>query len=153
MAEKSVSVASLISLYESTPRMVLYDRDLEKGNPLFESIINKYGTHLNPLEVVLRSVINRFAESLSEESLAPSHRIALLNAHFMDIAIKEVTKKAETDRDFLVSIHDRWLSEFKNSLMGLVTKERVSTDELVYRLGTKFRISALSTTKAIQSLL
>jgi hypothetical protein len=80
--------------------MVLYDRDLGIGSPQLEGILEKYRPRLNPLDVVLRSVVNRLAENLSEEYLAPSHHIAFPNAHFRDMAIKEVVRKAESDKDF-----------------------------------------------------
>lgn len=153
MRPETVSVATLMSLYESTPHMVLYDKDLGTKNPQMEDMLRKYGSRLNPLDVVLNSVISRVAESLAEESLAPSQDIALVNVRFRDMAIRAVLLKAEGEGDFLTRLHDRWLSDFKAALVSLVSMEHVTVDEAIYRLAMKFRISAASTAKAIHSVL
>jgi len=153
MYPDTVSVGALMSLYESTPHMVLYDKDMEIKNPQTEELLRKWGSRLNPLDVVLQSVISRVAESIAEKSLAPSQDISLVNARFRDMAITVVRREAEGDEDFLTRLHDCWLTEFKTTLMNLVSTEHMTVDEAIYRLAMRFRISATSTTRAIQSLL
>lgn len=153
MQNRNYAAQELMSMYQSTPRMILYDKDLSTDQ--LDSEVHAIAdmsshTQLNPVEVVLESLINKLAERVSEESLTRSHDTVLLNAHVRAEAIERLVGQVRANDHFLTEIHEAWLRD----LRGYVTHEMMNlltTDEMVFRVAMRYRVSASSAARALKS--
>jgi len=133
--------------------MILYDKDLsidDLDSDVHAVANTSSGTQLNPMEVVLESLINKLTEKISEENLTRSQDTVLLNSRFRRMAMERLVEQARADNQFLTEIHQAWLHELEEYVLHEM-KGSLTADELVFRVAMRYRISTSSAARALKS--
>ena len=153
--DREAIVTSLMRLYDPPPRLILYGKDLVESihNEKFEQILDLgVRNHLNPLEVVIESLLNIVAEDISERQVTSSPNVVLLNNDINRQAVERLYEILEKDPEILKRIHREWLKRLADFLYGLDSRRISMTSEAVFQTAKEFRISAPSAMRAISSL-
>jgi O-phosphoseryl-tRNA(Cys) synthetase len=142
----------LMSLYDFTPRMILYDKDFSDltNSDVHEITKTSSLAQLNPIEVVLESVVSKKAEEISQETVTCSNDTVLLNADLRRKAIGYLVEQVKADDQFLKELHQAWLQDLKEYVRHEM-KNDITPDELVFRIGMRYRISASSAARALKA--
>ena len=149
-------ITSIMQLYDESPSLVLYENLLEI-NEYNEKICNllEVGQQqaLNPIEVVLESVVNIFSEKVSSEEITHSEEKVLINQDMQNRAIQRIIDLIGNSRKKLQELHRLWLEDLSDFLHKFFAeRKQVNIDELVFEVSSKFRISSSSAIKAIASI-
>lgn len=155
MAESKLIAEELMSLYEELPELVIYKSDflaVEKSEYIEEVIGTSGGEDLNPLDVVLESLINVLSEKLSTDTITQSKSMVYINKSIKDLAAQEVASLVKKDSSFLKEIHTKWLEGLRNFVAGLRKRGVRTIQEATFQVCLKFRISASSSLKAMASI-
>lgn len=151
----SEQIANWMSLYELSPTLKLYDDMIDEGVNIKINGITKNTLSLpNPIEVVLESLLNILSENMSIETLTSSKDKIYLTKDIQNNAMNIIIEFTKTDKDRkLKHLHDLWiykLIEFLQETYELYGN--LKTDDVLYRISNKFRLSGTSATKAILSI-
>lgn len=144
-----------MELFDSSPILVLYDRNLAtlKHNEELKQILHSSDAkQLNPIDVVLESLINVVSEKLSNETLTRSRKTVLVSKETYDLAIKEMLDILQKDPTTLRELHRNWLEKLTSFISALKTKGVSRVEDVIFQISMKFRISATSSMKSISSL-
>lgn len=156
MAERTLVVEELIGLYDEIPALALYKNDLftvERTDLIARIPVATNDSSLNPLDVVLESLINILSEKVSIDTLIESKSLVYVDKSVQEQAVQRVISLLKDDMFFLKEMHKRWLKELHTLIAKLVDDGAQTIQEIVFQVGLRFRISALSSLKAIDSLL
>lgn len=156
MVETKLIVEDLMQLYEDSPNLVLYKNDLVKvkQRQYIEEIARmSEDENLNPIDVVLESLINVLSEKLSIDTLTCSMTTAYMDKSIQELATQKVINLVKNDVSFLKEIHKEWLERLRIFLSNLKEMEVQTLQEAIFQVSLKFRISAPSSMKAITSLI
>lgn len=149
-------IISIMQLYNDTPSLVLYEDLLEineENERICELLEVGQQQALNPIDVVLESVVNIFSEKVSSEEVTHSEEKVLINQDIQNRAIQRVIKLIGGSREKLKELHRIWLEDLKAFLQQLYqTRKRMNIDEVIFVVSSKFRISSTSAIKAIVSV-
>lgn len=144
-----------MKLYETNPSLKLYDVILDTSEETTK-IINKISINSvpNPIDVVFESLINVISEDYSSKNLTDSKNKVLINKEIIENASLELIKYLENSSyDEIKEIHDVWLNNVYNYIIELFNNiGNLQMDELLYRVGERYRISSKSAIKALNSL-
>lgn len=151
-----LTIQELIALYNDSPHLILYKSDLlktEQGKYVKEMAKLGENQNLNPLEVVLESLINLLSEKLSIESMTHSRTVAYLDKSTQDLAVARIMKLCGENPSFFMQMHKAWLQELRNCLIELKGIGVQTTEEATFRVSKRFRISGTSSLKAMTSII
>lgn len=150
-------VKSLMKLYDRNPTLVLFENLLdstytrEKENL---SGILRLGEKekLNPIDVVLESLVNVISEDISRRELTHSEDKVLINSDVRNMAVDEILESINNDKRKLIKLHTMWMNALIEFLNELYQREgNLKLEEVIFLVSDQFRISALSGIKAIAS--
>ena len=139
----------LIGLFENQPTIVLYKDDLlfiEQKKKIAELTADN---NLNPIDVVLESLINILCEKISIDKVTRSTNAVLINRTTQEEAVQIIFSIIKEDELFLQKIHDRWLSRLRDFIVESYNRGTLNFSELMFQISMKFRINASSSLKAI----
>lgn len=156
LEEKEIVIDELMQLYENSPNLKLYKDDLleVEQSKHIEQIAGMYENgHLNPLDVVLESLINVLSEKLSIDSLTGSAKTVYVDKSIQELAMKKIVDIVRGDVSFLKAMHDEWLRKLRFFLSNLSKTGVQTLQEAIFQVSVKFRISASSSLRAINSLM
>jgi len=156
LTERELIAEELMELYEEIPDLALYKNDLltvEKADLIGRISVAANDNSLNPLDVVLESLINILSEKVSVDTLTESKNLVYVDKSMQEQAVQRVVSLVKDDVSFLKEIHKRWLKGLHTFVANLIGDGVQNLQEIVFQVGLKFRISALSSLKAIDSLL
>jgi len=108
-------------------------------------VVPTSGHDLTRLEPFLPSDMN-----VSVYRLSGSRDTVMLNARVRELAFERIAEFVRQDPTFLKGLHHEWLVHFKSSLSKMDSNSLI--DDVIYRLVLKYRLSAMSTMKAVKSL-
>jgi len=154
--ESKIDVEELMSLYEELPNLVLYKNDLvafEKSKYIAEIVESEENENLNPLGVVLESLINVLSEKLSTDALTQSRTTVLVDKSMQELAVQKVVGFIRKNPSALETMHKRWLNGLRNFISDLKEKGVQTLQEVLFQVSLKFRISASSSMEAIATLM
>jgi len=155
MVKRKLGVEELMQLYEEIPDLIIYKNDLltaEKMRYVEEVAGKNEAKNLNPLDVVLESLINVLSEKLSVDTVTQSKDIVYVDKSMQELAAQEIVSLVKSDLSFLKTIHRKWLEELCSFVSGLKEKGTETIQEAIFQVSLQFRISASSGLKAIASL-
>lgn len=144
---------SLMEGYASSPTIILSDDLLdvdytkEVRNILKNLEINT--KRLNPIEVVIESLLNLKIEKISSQKLTQSPNKVFINKEIFETAVKELTEDIGNDLKGLEEIHRKWCDKLKMFVDGIRQGKEIKLAKVIYLVSKKFRISSLSAIKAI----
>jgi hypothetical protein len=144
----------LMRLYENQPDLVLYKDDLlrtEQTRYIEEIARTNNGENLNPIDVVLESLINVLSEKSISDSTHPVSTV-YVDSVFQETAVQKIMGFAKEDATFLKDMHKEWLEGLRSFLSALQEKGVETLQEAVFQVSLRFRISAKSSLKAMSSL-
>ena len=150
-------IQSWISLYELSPSLKLYDDMLDSGNDAeideISGIVSNKSPSLNPIEVVLESLINVISENVSIDTLTSSEDKVLLNQEIRKKAAETILLFLKEDREQkLILMHKSWIEALVKFLRSLAeSKGNLKMDEVLFRVSNRFRITASSAVRAVSS--
>lgn len=156
MTERALVVEELIGLYDEIPDLALYKNDLftvEKTSLIERIPVAANDSRLNPLDVVLESLINILSEKVSIDTQIQSKHLVYMDKSVQEQAVQRIISLIRDDVTFLEGMHKRWLKELHTFVTKLIGDGVQTVQEMVFQVGLRFRISALSSLKAIDSLL
>lgn len=156
MVEKKLIVEELMELYEGSPNLVLYKNDLvevEQRKYVEEIARMGEGENLNPIDVILESLINIVSEKLSIDNLTHSMTTVYMDKSIQELATQKVIDFVKNDVSFLKEIHKEWLERLRIFLSNLKEMRVQALHEAIFQVSLKFRISAPSSMKALTSLI
>lgn len=156
VAEKTLVAEELMRLYEELPDLVMYKNDLlsvEKTQYIEEISGLSDNENLNPLDVVLESLINILSEKLSIDTLTQSKSTAYVDKSMQELAVQKIISLARDDVSFLEKMHKKWLEGLHNFMLRLKEKGVYTLEEAIFQVSLRFRISASSSLKALVSLM
>jgi hypothetical protein len=149
---------SLLRLYESSPTLVLFEglasMNYSKQKEIVSRISKVAGKEkLNPIDVVLESLVNVVSEDVSREELTHSSDKVLINTKIRDLAVERIIKFVNDDVNVLKMLHELWLGMLKGFIRQLInSRKNLGIEEVIYFVSTRFRISSLSAIRAIASI-
>jgi len=153
MGEKHIT-EELMQLYENLPNLVLYKDDLlqiEQAHYIEEIATTNNEENLNPIEVVLESLINVLSEKSVDDSASLATTV-YVDKSVQEIAIQKILNLVKEDATFLKEMHKQWLKGLRSFLSTLQEKGVKTLQEATFQISLKFRISAKSSLTAISSL-
>jgi len=153
MSESELVIEELVRFYDESPSLVMYKSNVLKTpqNELIREIAEN-NRDLNPIDVVLESLVNLLAERLSTENLTASKDTVCLDEPTQDLAVQRVRRLAEENASFLEEMHTKWLEKLQTFLSSLKEQGVQTVQEAVFQIGLRFRISTGSVLKAIASI-
>lgn len=155
MSDEIISTNELMKLFDSSPTLVLYDSNLttSKHEEKIEQILHSDEVRqLNPIDVVLESLLNVISEKFSSQTLTHSRKTFLINREMRNCAINKIMDMWQTNPEILQELHRNWLEKL-DDFISVLKKEGVKRiEDVIFQISLKFRISAISTMKAISSL-
>jgi hypothetical protein len=149
---------SFLKLYESSPTLVLFEGLASTNYSKQKEIVSQISKvaskeGLNPIDVVLESIVNVVSEDVSREELTHSRDKVLINSKIRDLAVERVIKFVNDDINVLKMLHESWLGMLKDFIRQLLnSKKDLGIEEVIYLVGSRFRISSLSAIRAIASI-
>ena len=155
MLEDKPIVEDLMQLFDVSPDLILYKSDLlgtEQTQYIEEITEINEEKNLNPLDVVLESLINVLSEKLSTDTLTQSATTVYVDKSIQELAIQKIIKFVRNDTHFLEEIHKKWLERLHSFIMNLKEKGVQTLQEATFQVSMRFRISAQSSLKAMNSL-
>lgn len=157
--ERKLVAEELMELYEELPELVMYNKDLLTAEKMLyiEEIEEIAGMNksksLNPLDVVLESLINVLSEKFSIDTLTESKNTVYVDQSMEELAAQRIISLVKNDVSLLEEIHKKWLGGLRSFVSGLKQKGAHTLHEAIFQVSLKFRISASSSLKAIASLM
>ena len=150
-------IESFIELYESSPSLVLFENLLDfdhKKEKEFSAILELGEQEkLNPVDIVLESLVNIISEEISRREVTHSEDKVLINRDIRNMAVEKILKFFGNNKTKLRKMHQLWLGALKVFLNNLYEKRKnLKIDEVIFLVGSRFRISALSAIRAIASI-
>jgi len=151
-------IESFMELYDyPLPSLVLFDNLLEvdyaKEKETLSNVLRISEGKLNPMSIIIESMINIAAERISSQRLTRSKDKVLINPDIRDRAIQDVLQLINKDPRKLKRFHEAWLKKLITFLRGLYqNKKDLKVDEVIFLVSKRFRISALSSIQAIVSI-
>lgn len=155
MSDTELVTEELMQLYEDSPDLILYKSDLlqiERERSIREIAAIAGDKKLNPIDVVLESLVNKLSERLSIENLTQSNTIAYLDKSILDLAVHRIVILVKRDASFLEKIHKEWLKKLQAFLLELKERGVQTLEDATFQVSLKFRISATSSLRAIISV-
>jgi len=150
-------IESIIELYDYAPTLVLFenllDFDYTKEKEKISKIL-EWGEQekLNPIDVVLESLVNVISEEISRSELTHSEDKVLINRDIRNMAVEKVLRFIGNSKTRLRKLHKLWLRALVAFLSQLhQERKNLKIDEAVFLVGSHFRISASSAIRAIAS--
>jgi hypothetical protein len=151
-------IESLLRLYDYSPTLVLFENLVDSNlikeeETLFE--ISQLGDKekLNPIDVVLESLLNIISEDISYKQLTHSREKVLINSNVRKLAVERIWKAIGRDKMKLKELHKEWLHMLAEFLTQLSRREKdMKIDKAIFLVSERFRISASSAIKAMVSI-
>lgn len=145
-----------LELFNSSPTLVLFGDILnsDKVNGEIAEIVNiGKKEELNPIEVVMESLVNVISEDISRKELTCAKDRILINKDVQNKAVETVLNIISANKLKLKKLHSQWLDWLRSYLEQLYheVKSR-NVDEVIFLVGRRFRISSQSTIKALNSI-
>ena len=153
----SLQVKEWMTLYKINPELKMYENLLVKNTEeRIEEVIvgDNIRSTLNPIDVVLESLMNVLTESISIKEITTSQDTTYitksLREHAKNIII-DFLKEGKENK--LKELHESWINEVLNYLNMLYREQgNIAINEVLYRVSDKFRISGESAIKATISV-
>lgn len=151
-------IESILQLYDYSPTLVLFenllDVDYSKEKRAILTISKLTGKEkLNPVGIVLESLINVVSEDISRRELTLSKDKVLINSNMRNLAVEMILRFIGNDQRKLRKLHHLWLGRLVAFLNQLYQrKKNLKIDEIIFLVSSRFRISGLSAIKAIASI-
>jgi hypothetical protein len=150
-------ISGFMRLFEMSPSLVLYEDMIEtEGDERDEllGVIGDRGKSLNPIEVVVESIINAKSEEISMNQITSSREKVLITPNVRRQAISEILGWLQEEKETkLERLHESWLAELVSFLKHLLdSNPRLKTDELLFQVSRRFRISGISAIRAVLSI-
>lgn len=151
-------IESILQLYDYSPTLVLFenllDVDYSKEKRAILTISKLTGKEkLNPVGIVLESLVNVVSEDISRRELTLSKDKVLINSNMRNLAVEMIWRFIGNDQRKLRKLHHLWLGRLTAFLNQLCQgKKNLKIDEVIFLVSSRFRISALSAIKAIASI-
>jgi hypothetical protein len=149
---------SFLKLYEFSPTLVLFQGPVSMNCSKEKEIISRiFGfaekERLNPIDVVLESLVNVVCEDISREELTHSNDTVLINSRIRDSAAQRIVELVSDDVSVLKTLHKSWLSLLKNFIQQVLSSRKdIRIEEIIFLVGSRFRISSSSAIRAIASV-
>lgn len=151
-------VESILQLYDYSPTLILFenllDVDYSKEKRAILTISKLTGKEkLNPVGIVLESLINVVSEDISRRELTFSKDKVLINSNMRNLAVEMMLRFIGNDQRKLRKLHHLWLGRLMAFLNQLYQrKKNLKIDEVIFLVSSRFRISGLSAIRAIASI-
>lgn len=152
-------IESFMELYNHpVPSLLLFDNllgiDYAKEKKMISKVLRiSEEKKLNPMNIVLESMINIAGERISSQTLTHSKDKVLINHDIRNRAVKNILQLIDNDPRELERFHESWLEKLTTFLRELhQNKKNLKMDEVIFLVSNKFRISAISTIEAIGSI-
>lgn len=159
MKAVSKEIESLLKLYDYSPSLILYgnilnsDLTIEKRK-IFEKISNLIQEELNPIDVVLESLVNVISEDISRRNWTHSEDKVLIDNKIRNHAVKVLLEIIDNDKEKLKMLHKIWMQMLTEFLKEIHQQENnVNIDKVIFIVSERFRTSSLSAIRAITSIL
>jgi|GEM_PF-3799818 len=156
MTREGILIADQLGeLFDDMPDLVLYKNEISTTEISEVERIISIGEEkdLNPLEVVLESLVNVLSEKLSVGVLTSSRTMACVNNSTRQQAIEQIIKLVKNDGSILRKMHGAWLRELRDFLNEMKVEGIQTLQEVLFKVSFKFRISATSSIKAIATVM
>jgi NAD dependent epimerase/dehydratase family enzyme len=152
-------IESFLKLYEHSPSLVLYENLAKpfgnkenKTNLDISQLVNE--EKLNPIDVVLESLVNVISEEISRKEFTHSEDKVLINSRIRNLAAEKILKAINNDKERLRHLHQSWLQMLREFLRQLCQNERkLRIDRVIFEVSSRFRISSPSAIKAIATVI
>jgi hypothetical protein len=151
------NIDNIFSLFDNAPSLVLFesisDQESKRQKEVVSNVCKISQKVLNPIDVVMESLVNIFSEEISSKEITLSKDSVLVNNKVRNLAIAKVLKIVGNDSKMLQVIHDKWLDKLRSFVATLCSEaKQISIDMIIFQVSSQFRISSLSAVKAIKSI-
>lgn len=153
----SKKIETWMEMYKLSPSLVLFDdlvgAEYVSQNEAVLGIIREYGESLNPIDVVLESLVNKISEKISSEILTTSKDKVLITLDIRQKAIDKILQFIKKDpRRRLKWLHQNWLAALINFIKVISENGgNLKREEVIFQVGRRFRISSISAIRAISA--
>jgi len=149
-------IESFLDLYNYSPTLILFeplpDSNLSKEKEAISEIFKVSSKEkLNPLDIVLESLVNVVSEHISCREVTHSRDKVLINSNVRNRAVEEILRLINGDKEKLRELHREWLRMLVAFLKQL-HPQNLKIDEVIFFVSNQFRISAVSAIRAIRSV-
>lgn len=153
----SEQIEQWMDLYKTSPSLVLFedmiDVDSEEEKQEFLKLIPPNET-LNPIDVVLESLVNIISEKISSETITESEDKILINPIIRKKAVAEILDFLGRDYKKVKMLHELWLKELSRFLRHLYKNTaRMQIEEVLFQISKRFRVSGISAIKAVSTIM
>jgi hypothetical protein len=151
------NVEAIFQLYDTSPSLVLFEsvsnEEYSKESEVVSSVCKLSERKLNPIEIVMESLINVFSEEISSKEITLTKESVLVNSRVRSLAVEKIIALINNDNSILKMLHDMWLDKLRSYLTQLYNeRNHLTIDAVIFRVSNQFRISSLSAIKAIKSI-
>lgn len=153
----SEQIEQWMDLYKTSPSLVLFedmiDVDSEEEKQEFLKLIPPNET-LNPIDVVLESLVNIISEKISSETITESEDKILINPIIRKKAVAVILDFLGRDYKKVKMLHELWLKELLRFLRHLYKNTaRMQIEEVLFQISKRFRISGISAIKTVSTIM
>lgn len=154
----SKEIEDWMTMYDFAPSLVLFNDMIadehQKQEKAFQKIVEECKEELNPIGVVLESLVNVISEHLSAEKITSSEDKILVSTEIRQLAIDTVSQFIEKNpKARLKMLHQRWLMSLRKFTKDMSQKHgNIRIEEALFRICRRFRISGVSAIKGISAI-
>jgi hypothetical protein len=152
-------IHSFMELYNYLPTLMLFENLLADGDYLRKKenvsriLELSEEAKLNPIDVVLESLVNVVSEDISRQRLTHSTDKILINSDIRNTAVDRILTFVDNDERKLRELHKAWLNRLKMFMKQLYQRDKnMKIEETIFRVSNQFRIAGLSAITAIASV-